>query len=476
MSNPYQILGYGGFGAVVGPALPNVDATGQVINFGPDMVTKVMFHKKNYKKALQDAADLENKVPLLAIPITPYRHQYSIRDVADGIPGMRKYITKHQSSYSGAYLVRMPNLGYSFADIEKRISLQYGVGMLSPETIATQILKLMRIVKYIGKADYIHGDIRETNVLCNTTTGDMTIIDFDWLLKKSVYNTTYPVYFYSHPPEELYFLNGGAHLKYLISKYNRSTFMTTVINEIENHLASNSAYNKFWQQNYWIRTLPQQPHAVNELFIYELMRTLTTVYDYTHGLPSANIKARPIADAFKLWNEKSMGTVDSFGLAVALEAPLRAALAGSKAHKPLMDFLLNDLFFGMKNVFLLNRITIDEAIEKFEKFLRVAYPAIGLGDQPDFDDELARLAGIDPSIAEKNTPKPQPKHRTVAKELEAYAALVRAQVGMSPEKSPLPSLPPSRGSTQSRSTRSHSSPHVVGGRRSRQTRKRTSGK
>lgn len=453
MSIPtYQILGTGGFGAVVGPALPNVDATGNTVVFGPQMVTKVMFHKRDYNKTLQDAAELQTKIPLLAIPTTPYRYPYTIHDVADSIPGMRRYISKHQKTYSGAYLVRMPNLGYSFEAILNNMPLQNQLAQLPTETIATQILKLMRIVKYIGEANYIHGDIRETNVLCNTFTGEMTIIDFDWLIQKSLYNKTYPTYFYCHPPEEMYFLKGGKHLEQLIANYNRLSFMSVVISEIKNQLAANPNYNTFWQINYWIRTLPQQqPNTTDELFAYELMRTLTAVYEFTNGSIPNNIKPRPYADAFKYWNTKSMDTVDSFGLAVALERPLRNALAGLK-HKPLMDFLLNKLFFGMKNVFLPDRLTIDDAIDMFEKFLRVTYPSIGLGDQPDFDDELARLAAIDPSVAEKPSPKPQ--HRGVAKELEAYATLVRAQLSMSPEKSPL--SPSHRNSSQKRNNSSQS--------------------
>lgn len=468
MSNPaYEILGTGGFGAVVAPALPNVDASGNTITFGPQMVTKIMFHQRDYDKALQDAANLQEKVPMLAIPTTPYRYQYSIRDVADGIPGMRKYITQKQPGYTGAYLIRMPNLGYSFADIKHDAGLQYQLRQLPPETIARQILKLMRVVKYVGEAGYIHGDVRETNVLCNTLNGDMTIIDFDWLLKKSVYNSTYPTYFYCHPPEELYFLNGGMKLKQYVRGFpDRLSFMQHIFTDISNQLAAEPSYNVFWKGNYWVRTMPQQPTNAKDLFAYDLMRSMTVLYD-------ERSKGRPFKDVFNTWNQKSMDTVDSFGLAVALEGPLRATLTGPR-HKPLMDFLLEKLFFGMKNVFLPDRITINEAIEKFEAFLRTAYPTIGLGDQPDFGDEVARLAAIDPSVAEKNTPKPHQKHRTVAKELTAYAALIRAQMGMSPEKSPLPSLPSSR-SAHSRSTRSHSSPHVVGGKR-RQTRRRISGK
>jgi hypothetical protein len=470
----YQILGSGSFGAVVAPALPNVDASGNPIAFGPQMVTKVMFHKRDYDKALQDAADIQAKIPAMAIATTPYRYKYNIRDVADGIPGMRRYITKHQSGYSGAYLVRMPNLGYSFADIQKDSQLQAQLRQIPVETICRQILKLMRVVKYVGDAGYIHGDIRETNVMCNTLTGDMTIIDFDWLLKKSVYNKTYPSYFYSHPPEEMYFLNGGVKLKQYIQAYpNRVQCLQFVYGDIMNQLSANPPFNTFWKDNYWKRTIPQHKgiNDPEEMFAYELTRTITILHDRVYDQQNP----QSFDEVFREWNGKSMDSVDTFGLAVALEGPLRAAFNGP-SHKLLMDFLLNKLFYGMKAVWLYDRITIDKAISMFEAFLRVNYPNIELGEQPDFGDEMARLAAIEPADVEHSTAKKHQKHRTVNKHLTAYAALVRALTGMSLEKSPLPNLPPSR-SAHSRSTRSHSSPNVVGGKRSQtRRRRRISGK
>jgi serine/threonine protein kinase len=62
----------------------------------------------------------------------------------------------------------------------------------------------MNVIKAIHAAGYIHGDIRETNVLFNLNNATMTIIDFDWLKPFNEIYNTYPEFFYSWPPECLY--------------------------------------------------------------------------------------------------------------------------------------------------------------------------------------------------------------------------------------------------------------------------------
>jgi hypothetical protein len=73
-------------------------------------------------------------------------------------------------------IITMPYLGTDIHTLCKNNNYIYN------NNILVQILKMLNVVYELNKAEYIHGDIRETNILVNTNekTHDMTLIDFDF--------------------------------------------------------------------------------------------------------------------------------------------------------------------------------------------------------------------------------------------------------------------------------------------------------
>ena len=197
LDNQYSILGEGGFGLVFSPALPN-----NTTNY-PGDVTKLFFHKDNLKKAVKNINTIKNKIPSLALNLHPYKKKYTIQNLPKSIRNILKGKKSSLTNTSSIYPLRMPNLGISCYDINKSPNIEYykQVRAIDYKILCVEIMKLFKVVEAIYTAGFIHGDIRPTNVLCNTSTGILTIIDFDWLKLFKDFFETYPTYFYSFPPE-----------------------------------------------------------------------------------------------------------------------------------------------------------------------------------------------------------------------------------------------------------------------------------
>jgi serine/threonine protein kinase len=70
-------------------------------------------------------------------------------------------------------------------------------------TILKQVVKVMKQIKLLVGRRMIHGDVRETNIMVNPKSGDITLIDFDLLYPVDTFYTRAHLGFYCHPPETL---------------------------------------------------------------------------------------------------------------------------------------------------------------------------------------------------------------------------------------------------------------------------------
>jgi serine/threonine protein kinase len=193
----YEIAGQGTYGMVVQPALPNRN-----IAF-PQNVTKIYKKKKYYNKAIANSKNLQNKLQLPNTQVHPYHTSYTLKNVPRNVRQTVKHFVGAKEDNS-LWMLRAPNLGKSIAEIESFFPWTNKLRTIPYQTICQEMYKCMEVVKSIKDAGYIHGDIRETNVLCNLDTGKLTIIDFDWLLPFDSFEKQYPTFFYSHPPECLF--------------------------------------------------------------------------------------------------------------------------------------------------------------------------------------------------------------------------------------------------------------------------------
>jgi serine/threonine protein kinase len=379
MASPYKILGQGTFGVVFEPALPNVNATGQTIQF-PGMVTK-LFHSIYDLETLQKAVeDMKEKVPTLVIDIVPYQYPWTYGTLNQTL---RKQINRAtgQRSYDNTYLniVRMPNLGDSCRTISNSPQLYRKLRAIPVKTLATEILKCMRIVKNIKDAGYIHGDIRDENVLCNVCTGTLTIIDFDWFRPAETFFAKYPrEYFYAHPPEMIFILFSKFR-KFLeetaLYSYDVDEFIDEVTRELDFQFDVQKMIHK---QFSWV------PDQHKDEYKKEFLNFYRDLYEgYRTDSPE---------EVFELVKQDTQRTLDSYGLAIALDWLLfKVRMNDTTPMSKFCSYMLDTLLPGMLSPYLYDRLSIEAAIANLESWIRENIPEVQLGDVPDLDDELRRL-------------------------------------------------------------------------------------
>lgn len=391
-----KIIGYGSFGAVLEPALENVDESGTPISF-PGMVSKVMMSKHEFNEAKQASNAIHTAVPSLSLNFIPYRKNYSVKNLPANVQGPLKTMMQRKglpgSNIDPVYVARMQNLGHSFADIVRNPALYRELRNRSVPTFCREILKLLRIVKNIKDAGYIHGDIRQTNVLCNVYTGTMTIIDFDWFKKADTFLREYPVYFFCHPPELIYLYRNRFH-KNKFSLYDPTMFKNASKQLIQYELGKYDA-------NYdWVGSDPVDVYT-KETFYADVNDASQQLWDdiYTrHKYPSWE-------DGVKAMEKKYKETADLYGLGVALFFALYNVLIRPDQAK-LREYLFKNFFPKILHANFYKRISVEDAIESMETFIRMHVPEMELGEIPNAKDELARLSTYMNFITEKNSPVP----------------------------------------------------------------------
>lgn len=204
----HTLLGKGTYGAVISPALNNIDpATGNTIKY-PYNVTKIFFEKQSPDPA-EVAAGFSRMVGNTPY-IKPYTKEYTLGNIHESIAANLR--NKGAVYNMPLQLVRMPNMGKSISKIAEfykdvRENVPAPIMIHEIGKLIGQLAKLNKQVKNNSGEDktkteyYSHTDIRPDNVMLDPKTGTLQIIDYDWLSTyRTIYNE-YPFGFYSNPPE-----------------------------------------------------------------------------------------------------------------------------------------------------------------------------------------------------------------------------------------------------------------------------------
>lgn len=234
-SQPRKVLGEGSFGIVVGPALSNWNDNLEAVEY-PRNVTKIFKTARNRNKAIANSKRLKQTVKQLEATAERYRRPYRIRNLNASIrERVRAYLGPGTRDNRVLSLLRAPYLGQSIYHINNTQAAYHAIRKIPYQVLCAQMLQSMRVVQAIHAAGYIHGDIRETNVLCHLETGALTIIDFDWLKPFDEFYRTFPIFFYSHPPEALFIWGRDG---------------ITIENMMGNYWADEELYRSVWTEGY----------------------------------------------------------------------------------------------------------------------------------------------------------------------------------------------------------------------------------
>jgi hypothetical protein len=394
------IRGYGGYGVVVSPALENTDETGAVLQF-PGMVSKIMVEEGVYEKALENASDIQKRVPDLYVETIPYKKSYHYRNLPKKVQEELKIIKPTLNDSSSVYVVRMPDLGESIHKLIQEPVMYRQYRQIPVRTMVLEMLKCMRIVQNIGAKGMIHGDIRDTNVLVNVHTGTMTIVDFDWFMGQDDFLNVYPQPYYSLPFEILFCLRKisehyltnadmqGNPLTVgrnnILQEFLQTTpliFKATVSATIDHmfqpgtKIPDDERYSFIFDKEFYHKDYTQQ-----------CLDGAMELYDLIH---SHKAHANEVMSAFC---SASVDTYDSFGLAVTLRMLFDKVLIHPE-HEGLYNYCFRTLFPKMMHGNVIRRWNIERAIDEFMNFVRTSIPDVHLGEAPSIQDEIKRLSAL----------------------------------------------------------------------------------
>jgi hypothetical protein len=403
MDIPHTRLGEGGFGLVFKPALNNVGPEGEPQAF-PANVTKLFYNEKAYNKALTNASMLEEQIPNVAVPTRKYRKTYRVRNLP---PSIASYIKSKNPALTNANMtfpVRMPDLGVSLHAMNQNMN-KYAMTFagVSTVTMARQVYKIMRQIKAINEAGYVHADIRETNMMINPSTGTLTLIDFDWLTPKREILMKYPRPFYSHPIETAFFLY-NINRKYLKRNEMDKYAIFYGFESIERAFLGNEAMTRERFHANILRAIQRVMMAYGEVRVeypptYEkdaadFMVEIFDFYRSNRGDSDAVVKGLVAFIA------KVVDTLDSFGLGICLQALIRDKFTTPRKRE-FGAFCETVLIPGLMHGNASKRMTIDMAIEALKEFATVTYPAVPL-------EEVAAPPPVPvPNVAQHfNSPNP----------------------------------------------------------------------
>jgi hypothetical protein len=387
----YKLLGVGSFGGVFEPALPNVNAAGNPVEF-PGQVTKLFFKRGAYDKALANAAILERKAPALHIPYATYTRNTRRRNIPRTI---RKELKRRGKPDDKVYLIRMPHKGISFIDIIKNPVYLAKFRAIPTEVKLREIYKLMNIVKGLGDAGYVHADIRETNVLMYPETGVMTLLDFDLMRAKDTFIATYPKPYYHVPPEAAIFLEAdlgyGKTFWDIFNKYivlKRGDVKTFYRDDI------------FGDKSYYYYGIHDEFHST---FAEEIIDFAETLAEVLRTIYSENDKRKELREHLQ---DIFVNTADSFALAYCLRF-----LFQYDTDDRLKAFLMDDLFPKMMHGHLSKRADIEAAMRLLKEFAQAEYgvdldaptaqraAAVVAAEAARLEGEAAAAGGIGPAAA-----------------------------------------------------------------------------
>jgi serine/threonine protein kinase len=376
---PYEVLGYGSYGAVLQPALSNINANGKPVEF-PGMVTKIFYKEKDMEKALSDAKVLRDKFPSVAIEYSPYKKKYVLSDFYTQPAVMRALlsgISGTDPNTAALHAIRMPYLGESIAFIARDRNLLKHYYALSPEKMIVQVLKMLYIIEALIQSGYVHGDVRDANILVNLETGELTLIDFDYL---STFDDIFRKFDSAKewlPPEIIFFMqDDGRTLETLLklpifTPVTRNDYKMKMGRFVDTHIPPIIGMN-----------------TLNG----ELKNSMIVLYN------EMTEKKWTPKETVDMLRKQCLESLDGYGLGTAL-VYLFKRMPTTGEYQRLHQYLFTILIPYLTLIYAHKRESITKLIRVTRQFIGKYYPKVDLDKVPKAEDETARLAVLSTAAA-----------------------------------------------------------------------------
>ena len=225
------------------------------------------------------------------------------------------------------------------------------------EKFLLEALRLFTGLVEFNKHDLVHHDLKPQNIVYNERTNRLNYIDFGLMdnkskfikdAKKSKYK--WATFHWSYP-WELVLLNKNRFEACVGNASLKASLIRTTNSDITNGTGMSTHMNNFFYYSMDRSSSHEyKGNCTTYIFDYEMMIT-RDVEEMTY-------------DEFL---NKSIDTVDVFGLGIALNYWFHEA----KRHlEPMQEFLLEPIFSRMVTARLSNRLTPDEALFMYERYIQ----------------------------------------------------------------------------------------------------------
>jgi len=293
-----------------------------------------------------------------------YRRSYRLRNLNASIRSkVKKFLGPRTPDNSVLSLMRTPFLGSSIYHIDETPEEYRALRNIPYQILCAQMLQCMKVVQAIHAAGYIHGDIRETNVLCHLDTGALTIIDFDWLKPFDDFYKDYPIFFYPHPPEALFIWGRDDISIYNVShdkNTNKQSYDVVKNDEADIYLSNEAAEGVTYFATTYMPKLSSAPFysipwEKHRLELFNIAKDYIDSYGLAHSFTVLLKKAWYITDVL---SEPPVGTI-------AMDIGPQGVEAEHRRFLQIRKYIAKTLLPNMLHSNYTRRWNIDTAIREF---------------------------------------------------------------------------------------------------------------
>lgn len=365
MSKEPIVIGEGAFGCVIKPSLP---CSNKKISY-KNKISKVMISKEAIKELKEYAviakADKQNKF-YLGIPThcRVKKTKETIRAIEKCVHLKKKYFNKKsvKNVIKNLDLLVMKDGGLNL----KMLSLMVDIMKVTPENTITvkkiwmEMHKMFRGILLFQKHGIVHHDVKPQNIVYNLNDHLANFIDFGHMrnisyeMKKSIAsdNWIYDYPFWNYPLE-IQFLNKYDFVKFASKSISeKEKYFSQILHDIDNESETKfvDAFQIFLDYIIYNKSKKEEKEIIQKyLLAYHKM-----------------IIEQVVHDNYKEFLQKSVESIDLYGLGMSLYYLLNCSTKFLK--KDLIE-ALETCFFNMTTPNLLQRFSIEEAIDMYENIL-----------------------------------------------------------------------------------------------------------